>query len=190
MSDTELKALRERLGLAENADIAAVNAKLDELEEQATKPPAEVTDEQALAVLAKAQGVDVDKVKAALDGAAKGHVAVSETLLEELKANAKLGADARAKQLEAERDDAIEAAFRAGKISAERRDTWRNAWDKDPEGTKADLDSLEARFPVGQARGYAGSDTTDGDGTKPFTDDEAAALAQLSGTSKEALING
>lgn len=189
MTETELKALRERLGLADDADASAINAKLDELEEAATAPTGdEVTDEQAIAALAKATGIDADKVKAAVDGAKSGKVTVSETLFEELKANAKLGAEARAKQLEAERDEAIATAFAEGKISADRRDAWRTAWDKDPEGTKADLASLDVRFPVAKPSGYAGHDGSAGDGVKDMTDDEAEALAQLAGTTKEALL--
>lgn len=193
MSDKD-KALRERLGLGDDADQATVDAKLEERlaladAADAAEPP-EITEEQALAALAKAAGVEPDKVKDAVAGAAKGKVAVSQTMLDELTANAKLGAEARSKQLEQERDDSIEAAFRAGKISAERRDHWRAAWDKDPEGAKADLESLPARFPVGDAKGYAGSDNSDGNGTKPFTDDEADELNARFGVPKEALING
>jgi ATP-dependent protease ClpP protease subunit len=83
--------------------------------------------------------------------AADGKVVVSQIVLDELKAGAQAGVEARSKQLADERDDAIEAAFAPGKISAERREAWTASWDKDPEGTKADLESLEARFPVVKA---------------------------------------
>lgn len=178
MSDTLIKALRERLSLGDDADEAAVLAKADELLEQATKPgeptaEVEPTDEQIAAYLEKS-----------------GKTVVSQVKLEELESMAKDGAEARAQQRETARDEAIEAAFKAGKISAERRDTWRAAWDKDPEGTKSDLDSLQARFPVAAAGGgYQGSDGTDGDATV-FTDDEAEALSRVAGVSKEALTNG
>lgn len=165
MTDTELKALRERLGLAEDADASAINAKLDELEEQATKPadPPEITNEQAVAALAKTAGIEPDKVKAALDGAKAGKVTVSQTKLDELEAMAKDGAEARGKQREQERDETIAKAFSDGKISADRRDAWKTAWDKDPEGARADLDSLPVRFPVSQLPGYAGGDDTSAD---------------------------
>lgn len=161
MTPDEIKALRERLGLAEDADAATINAKLDELEEQATKPPQdrEITDE----AIAKARNLKPEQVSAALDAAEKGKVAVSQAKLDEFEANAKLGAEARGKQLEQERDEAIAAAFGAGKISADRREAWVQAWDKDPEGTKKDLDDLPARFPVAALPGYAGGENTSAD---------------------------
>jgi ATP-dependent protease ClpP protease subunit len=195
MTETELKALRERLGLAEDADEATVTAAA--VAAALADPPddQDVTDEQAIAALAKTTGLDADKVKAALAKAGKddeptvpeGKVLISQTMFDELKAGAADGSAARKKQLEQERDEAIAEAFSQGKISADRRDAWKTAWDKDPDGTKADLTSLEVRFPVGQPAGYAGSDGTDGEGTQY---DKAAAEAEARwGISKEALTN-
>jgi len=161
MSDTLIQGLRERFGLAEDADEATVLAKADELLEQATKPDpdAQITDE----AIAKARNLKPEDVKAALDGAAKGHTPVSPAKLGELEAMAKDGAEARGKQREQERDEAIAQAFSDGKISADRRDAWKAAWDKDPEGTAKDLADLPARFPVTRAPGYAGGDDTSAD---------------------------
>jgi ATP-dependent protease ClpP protease subunit len=187
LTDSEIKALCEGLDLPEDADAAAIQAKVAELAarpQEAGEP--EITDE----AIAAHFGVDAEKVKDAVDAAKSGKVAVSQTLLDELKANAAAGAAARTKQLEDERDEAVEAAVKAGKISRDRAPAWTTAWDKDPEGTKADLDSLEARFPVAKPNGYAGSDGSDGEATAAITDEEADALAGLAGVSKEALING
>lgn len=173
MTETEIQALLTRLGLPEDADTAAINAKLDEhdaLLEQATKPAEKPADPAPAAAIPE------------------GKVLVSQNVLDELKDMAQAGVQARAKQLADERDEAIEAAVKAGKISAARKDHWSAAWDKDPEGTQADLASLPARFPVGQAKGFAGDDGTPGTAAQPFTDDEADALAALSGTSKEGLL--
>lgn len=168
MTEAELKALRERLGLPEDADASAVNAKLDELEEAATKPaetkPAEANAEPQVP---------------------EGKVLVSQNVLDELRDMAKDGAEARAQQRAEARDAAIEAAFKAGKISAERKSHWAEAWDLDPDGTKADLDSLPARFPVAKLTGYTGG--TDEAEDKAFTDAEADEFAALLGTTKEAL---
>lgn len=171
MTETEIKALRERLGLAEDADASAINAKLDELEEQATKPD---------------QGdkpIDAKAAKAALE--ADGKVVISQTMFDEIKAQAADGRAARTKQLQDERDETIQAAVSDGKISRDRAEHWRNAWDKDPEGTKADLESLEVRFPVAKAPGVPGGDS---DSDVTFSDDEAAALGALAGVSKEGLL--
>ncbi|GAA3781241.1 head maturation protease, ClpP-related [Micromonospora maritima] len=85
---------------------------------------------------------------------AEGKVLVSQNVLEELRIAAQAGQEARAQQLREQRDNTIRAAVAEGKISPARREHWVQAWDKDPEGTKADLDSLPAnRVPV-NALGY------------------------------------
>lgn len=178
MSDTENKGLRERLGLAEDAEESAVLAKVDELLEQATKPDPDKP--------AAAADPDAATVAAAL--AKDGKVAVSQTFLDEIKAQAAEGVKARRRQLDEDRDDAIKAAVSAGKISRDRAEHWSAYWDKDPEGAKAELDQLEARFPVGKPLGH--QDGGENASAEVMTDDEAGALAALSGTSKEALING
>lgn len=172
MSDTLSKGLRERLGVADDADEATILAALDEaLSEQAeTKPTA---------------NLDAAAIKAALE--ADGKTVVSKNVLDELTAQAQAGAQARAKQLEEERDATIAKAFSDGKISADRREAWKASWDKDPEGTKADLESLPARFPAGPVKGHQGDPEAH---AEVMTDAEADALAALSGTSKEALLNG
>lgn len=116
-----------------------------------------------------------------------GKVLVSQNVLDELKTMAQSGVEARAKQLAEERDEHIVAAFRAGKISAERKEAWTASWDKDPEGTKADLDSLPARFPVAKVEGYQGHDDSVGDSAKPFSDEEADQLGALAGLPKGVL---
>lgn len=171
MSDTLMKALRERLNVADDA----------ELDEDAILAEYDKQTEAAKAMIeAKAEPVE-PKIP-------EGKTLVSDTLLAELREGAKDGREARTKQRAEERDAAIQTAWEQGKISADRRESWAKAWDVDSEGTKADLESLEVRFPVAKATGYAGSDGTDGEGTKPFSDEEAAALAQLGGISKEGLL--
>lgn len=168
MSDTLIQGLRERFDLATDADEATVLAKADELLEVATAPP------------------PTPPTPPIPDPAPipEGKVLVSQQVLDELRDMAQAGVQARAKQLADERDETIQAAFAAGKISAERKTAWSASWDKDPEGTKADLDSLPARFPVGASAGYAG-----GENITPELVDEAAATAWASqlGISAEAL---
>lgn len=171
MSDTLIQGLRERFDLADDADEATVLAKADELLEQATKPDDGATT------------VDPKAAAAALE--ADGKVVVSKNVLDELRAMAEDGAKARANQIAEERDEAIAAAVSAGKISRERIDAWKASWDKDAEGTKSDLDTLPARFPVAKAPGVPGGD---GDSTAPFSDEEASALAARAGISKEGLL--
>lgn len=174
MSDTIIKGLRERLGIADDVvmDDEAVLAKYDELTAEAAA---------ALATASAAPEPKEPEIPA-------GKVLVSETLLAELKDGAAAGIEARGKQRAEERDTAINAAFTQGKISADRKAAWAKAWDADAEGTKADLASLEVRFPVAATVGYQGSDGTDGVGVAPFDDDEATAMAELTGAPKEAFL--
>lgn len=175
MSDTIPKAVLEALGLPDDADeatvasaVTALQTERDEAKAQADARPKPV--------------VDPKDAAAALE--AEGKVVLSQTMFDEIKAQAADGAKARAKQLEEERDATIAKAFTDGKISADRRDAWKASWDKDPEGTKADLESLPSRFPVAQAPGVPGGDAGS---AVAFTDDEAGQLAQLAGVHKEAL---
>lgn len=171
MTEAELKALRERLGLPEDADASAIHAKLDADDEAHEKV---IEDLESKVVAAQAAAT-----------APEGKVLVSQNVLDELRDMAKDGAEARAQQRAEARDAAIDAAFKAGKISAERKPHWAEAWDKDPDGTRADLDSLPARFPVAKLTGYTGGTNEAED--KAFTDAEADEFAALLGTTKEAL---
>jgi hypothetical protein len=128
MSDTLIQGLRERFGLAEDADEAAITAKLDELEEQATKPPEAAATKPTAAT--PPEGF---------------------TLM-------RAGAEARAVQLRQDRDETIQAAVASGRIAPARADHWRGAWDADPEGTRTALASLEQIYPTTAAPGYASSD--------------------------------
>lgn len=170
-----IKEMRARLGIADDVELdeAGVLAEFDK----------QTTEAKAAFATKPEPKADIEKPEIPA-----GKVLVSETLLAELQEGAKDGREARAKQLAEERDKTIAAAFAQGKISADRRESWTKAWDIDPEGTKADLESLEVRFPVAKTTGYAGTDGTDGDGVQPFAEEEAAALAELAGVSKEGLM--
>jgi ATP-dependent protease ClpP protease subunit len=173
MSDDLIKGLRERFGFAEDADEATILAAIDEARDPDTTPEA----------IAKANGITAEQAKAAIDGAKAGKVTVSQSFLDTLEANAKLGAEARAKQLADDRDEAIEAKVAAGIISRAQVDSWKRDWDRDPASAKAELDKLTvARFPIGDAPGHGGSD----DAQARYTDDMAAEDAELFGLPKEA----
>jgi ATP-dependent protease ClpP protease subunit len=184
------KALRERLGLAEDADESAVNARIDELRAAAdakpdTKP--EITDE----AVAEHYGVEPDALKAAVDGAKNGKVTVSQSYLDALNEKAEAGVKALERQDREDRDEAIKAAQNAGKIGRDEKTvaSWQRDWQRDPEATKAELDKLPARFPVGKGQDtYAGSDGEDGEGTQ-YQAAAAEAEARF-GIPKEALVNG
>jgi ATP-dependent protease ClpP protease subunit len=178
MSDTIPTAgLVKALGLPGDADEDAILEAVEAKVSASTASP-EITDE----AIAQAHGVTAEQVKAALAGAKAGKATVSQSYLDTLEANAKLGADARAKQLADERDEAIQAKVAAGIISRDQVESWRRDWDRDPASAKAELDKLTVpRFPVGDAPGHGG------DGAQAsYTAEMAAQDAELFGLPQEA----
>lgn len=164
--------LRERLELPEDADQAAATAKLDELDELATKPP-----EPAPAPAPVAQVPD-------------GKILVDKAQWDDVTEQAKLGAEARAKQLVDERDTVIAQAIADGKLSRNEDNLakLRADWDADPETTRKRIADMAVLYPVKPVEGFQGHDGTPG-GNAVFSDAEAEALAQLAGTTKEALLS-
>lgn len=178
-TDEQLTTMRQTLGVADDADETAILAALGEALAERADPPA--------ADPIPAGAVDTAAVVAALE--ADGKIVMSKAKADALTEQAQLGAEARAKQLGDERDELIEAAMSAGKInrSAESRASWEKEFTRDPAQAKADLESLPARFPVGDLKGHIGD--PDVTSTQVFSDDEAAALGGLVGATKEALLS-
>ena len=167
-TDEQLTTMRQTLGVADDADEATILAALDEALAEHAEPPA---------------------APPATPSVPEGHVVIDADALEELRIAARAGAEARAQQLRQDRDDAINAAIAGGHVAPARRAHWQAKWDADPDGVRASLAQLcegEPIFPVAPT-GYAGSDDTDGEGTQPFTEDEADALAALAGLPKGAI---
>ena len=131
--DEFLNDLRQRLGVT-NAETtpAELLAALDEvLAEQATTTPTAALPE--------------------------GVVTIDQTVLDELRADAAAGREARNDQIGARRDQIVVEALRAGKITPASRKEWREALDRDELGTVALLGTLAAgAFPL-EAKAHAGS---------------------------------
>lgn len=132
-SDEQITALRNKLGVTEDADEATMLAALDE-----------ILAEQAAG----------DTSPAVPDGMAL----IDASVLEELRNGAQQGVEARREQQEAQRDAVIDAAIKAGKTTPARRDHWVTAWKADPEGTRQLLDSLEAGLVPTSELGTASTD--------------------------------
>lgn len=93
----------------------------------------------------------------------EGHVVVSQRVLDEMRIQAAAGAEAFARQQREDRDNAISAAVRDGRISPARKEFWATAWDKDPEGVLKDLAALPpGRIPMA-ATGYLGTEASGDD---------------------------
>lgn len=73
-----------------------------------------------------------------------GAVAIDATVLAQLQADARAGAEARAEQDRARRDGIVANALREGRITSASQDTWRAQLDTDEEGTTALLQTLAA----------------------------------------------
>lgn len=122
------EGLRERLGLADDADDTAILAAVDALRETNTTNDAEEEHEEAPAAPALPEGI----------------VTIDEATLTQLREQAAEGVAARAQQRTEARDRALDDAVKAGKFAPARRDHWARLYDADPDGTRQTLASLEA----------------------------------------------
>ena len=116
MSDTLKAGLRDRLGITDaEADEAAILTALDEALEERAEPTTDIPE---------------------------GTVLMDAKQLDELRAQAAEGAQARAQQVAERRDTVVAAAVADGRISPANRDSWRARMDENEEGTYALLATL------------------------------------------------
>lgn len=138
-SDDQMTTLRNRLGVAEDADETTILAALDE-----------ALDERA----------DTDPAPAASLTQVEGTTLVDTATYEQLRDDAAAGRAARDQQAAESRDRAISAAVTDGRIPPARADHWRKQWDADPAGASATLANLEpGTVPVDEAGHDAGGDS-------------------------------
>lgn len=90
----------------------------------------------------------------------EGLVAIDAETLTGLQVAAAAGLAADTRLRTQDRDNAILAAVKAGKIPPARRDHYAAAWDADPEGTAQVLASLAPGLVPVSAQGYAGATET------------------------------
>lgn len=134
------EGLRERLGLAEDADEATILAAIDDLVDTATAPET---------------GQPAEPVAASLPS---GVVAIDEQTLAELRAAAEDGRAARAQQRTETRDRAIGDAIAAGKIPPARRAHFEQLWAADPDGATQTLADLAPGLVPIEDNGVPGGD--------------------------------
>jgi hypothetical protein len=115
-SDEQVTTMRQKLGVAENADEATILAALDEALEERVEPPAAPTQTNI----------------------PEGHVVIPAAKLEDLEAGARAGTDA-AKALRTQEREAFLDANRT-KYAPHNRDAWAKEYDRDPEGTRKHFD--------------------------------------------------
>lgn len=155
---TVLESLSKRLGIAEDADEATALAALDEV-------LAEQTDAGESGEPRAAAPADIP---AALE--AKGMVAVDKATLDELRAGAKAGAEARAEQEDAERARIVQSHVDRGAITPAQRDHYVALMAADRGTTEQLLDAIPANsYPVAEI-GH------DADGVEGRKDDAAERM--------------
>ncbi|QYW00735.1 capsid maturation protease [Gordonia phage Sahara] len=144
------EGLAERLGIPADADDETVLSALDEaLAERAAGEP-EPQEQQPAAHLPE------------------GVVAIDAATLEELRAAATRGDQARAEQERVGRISAVDDAVRTGRISPAQRETWLNRLEADP--AEADvLNTLAPVYPVTGEIGHAANPTNQDDGDSIMT---------------------
>lgn len=135
-SDEQLTTMRQKLGLAETADeaaiLAAVNAVVEEsLEERPEGTPAETT-------------------------IPEGHVVIPAAKLADLEAGAKLATDTAA-VLQAKERDAFLDANRSKYLPAN-RDAWAKEYDRDPDATREHFKTAPDLVPVSELGHAQGGD--------------------------------
>jgi len=117
--------LRKRLGLADDADDAAITEALTVAVPALAPSPVAASTEP------------VEKDKPASPAIPDGMVLLDAETLAALKAGAEKGTAVAARFASQERDEVIDAAIsQRGRISASSRQTWATRWDADPDGTR------------------------------------------------------
>lgn len=155
--DMDLKEIRERLGLPEDASDEDILAALPERSEESEseEAPSEESGEESGDEQPSAEEEAAEPVAAS----APGTVTMDAAEVAQLKAQAAAGASAAERQAREDRDRLIEAAVSDGKFPPARKEHWQKLYDKDPEGTKAAIASLESGLvPVAEAGGAPGED--------------------------------
>jgi ATP-dependent protease ClpP protease subunit len=136
-SDEQLTTMRQRLGVADDADEQTI---LDALDEALDERADDTAGEPALARLPE------------------GVVAIDRAQLEEMRTRAERGDQARAQQEREHRESLVDAAVRDGRIPVARRDAWLAQLQADP-GAAETLASLQAGLvPVGREIGHSSGD--------------------------------
>lgn len=134
ITDDQLTALREALGLAEDADIDAIVTSVEEL---ATAPAAAASTEPA-----------GDTAAASARLAAAGVVTIDGEVLASLESRASRGDAAAARQEREDRERVVDTALSEGKITPARRAHYLALMSADPQGTTELLSGLPKELAV------------------------------------------
>jgi hypothetical protein len=156
VTPVDLDLLRTRLGLPEDADEEQINAALDEPEPDPAPGDGEEESEEE-------ESEEEETEQTSPEGA----VLVDASTMASLQHDAALGRQAYELEQRRDRDAFLTAAVQVGKFPPARLQHWKEAWDKDPVGIKAAVNSMpEGLIPVSQL-GAAPPDEGDGQPAYP-----------------------
>jgi hypothetical protein len=167
-SDAQLATMRTKLGLAGDAELTPdliLAALQPAAGVQASGQPAPAAAAPAADPAPAAQPATASPVPVQAAALPPGMALVDQAALDELKRNANLGAEARAEQRRAYRDQVITAAIGDGKTPPVRREHWEKAWEVDAEGTEQVLASLAPGLIPLADIGTPGGEQVTGGGT-------------------------
>lgn len=149
----DVKTMAITLGLSEDATEEEVLTRAQELAEGETPDPDPKPGEDD--DNAGDDDGDGDEPTAKVN-VPKGMKLIDEATLAELRANATQGAEARALQIKAERDEFLDAAILNGKFPPARRDHYAKLMEKDDAGTREFINDLaEGLIPVTEVVGHS-----------------------------------
>jgi hypothetical protein len=151
-ANINLDALRKRLGLPDNATETEINSALENEETGVTPAEGDSVPAEGSTEAPAATSEGGSDAPASTTAASRGDtVVVDRDTFTQMQSDATLGRQAYERQQNTDRDSYLSAAVQKGKFAPARVEHWRKAWNADPEGTKATIDSLaEGLIPVGQ----------------------------------------
>lgn len=154
LTDEQETSIREALGLAEDADAAAI-----------------VTAVEDLATTPEGDGGNAPAAAAASAPASASVISIDREVLASLESRASRGDAAMARQEQEDRERIVDAALSVGKITPARRDHWLTLLSADREGTTAILDGLpkELAVPLSEVGHGQGADVA---ASAPVSEDE------------------
>ena len=152
-----LDRLRQRLSLPADATEDDINVALTQEENPPAGTDPAPADSSQSGTVSEGSGEENEPTPdppaegTAASAANAGAVLVDKDVFATLQRDAAMGRQAFERQRITDRDTFLHAAVTNGKFAPARLQHWQNAWEKDPEGTKAAVDSLAAGLiPVGQ----------------------------------------
>lgn len=148
ITDEQLAGLRKKAGVADDADLATTLAALPD-------PPA------APPAAPPGPNAPPPEPQPTPQTSASGVMMVDPSAWDAQQERIRRLEASQARSARDERDKVIAEAIKDGKFSKAREEHWRTLWDKDPEGTSADIARLAKNMVPVAELGHAGTGDDD-----------------------------